>query len=191
MVRSVALVFAVACAVSACDAVVDPPVDSAVPGFTAEVSGGLERSLQGEASTSTLGGTGVSVAVDGRGTVTALLLTAEGSADRFALVGVTDGPLVPGTYAIAGLGSRLGPGDFYGVYSFPLDGGERPTTSVAIGREGTVTITRADDAEIAGSFAFTAGAVTGHNDGDPEVGDLALEGTFTVDVREIERGGGR
>ncbi|MEM1118074.1 MAG: hypothetical protein AAF845_18295 [Bacteroidota bacterium] len=193
MRRTLPVLIALAFVVSACDSAVDAPIpgDDVAPGFTAEVSGDLDRSLTGAATTSTLGGTGISVEVADGGAVTALLLEADDAADRFAFVGVTEGPLAPGTYTLAGIGSRLGAGDFYVGYTFEVEDGDRPATSVAIADEGTVTITRADEDEIAGSFAFTARAVTGYADGAPELGNLTLEGEFVVDVREFDRGGER
>ena len=174
----------VACDASAPDT--GPPV---ADGFLANVSGDLERSVTGPAVTSPLGGTGVTVQTDEDASITGLLLESEDSDDRFVLVGVTAGEtLVPGTYAFVGLGSKLGPGDFYGVYQFPI--GET-TTSVAIAESGSVTVSRADADQIVGTFEFEARAVTGSDADGPTTGEVSVEGAFVVAVREIDGGGER
>ena len=178
-------------AFAACDSS-PAPADASQPGFSAVVSGGLDRSIAGAASTSDLGGVGVSVGIDeADGAITVLRLAADGSEDVFSLIGVTEAALSPGTYTVRGLGNDPESAGFLAVYQYRTDTEERPGRTFAIGDEGTVTIERADDEAIAGSFAFVAQTPRLSRQPDGTVlasrDTIDVEGTFVAEVREIDR----
>lgn len=174
-------------AVAACDT--SAPVETAAPGFEAEVRGAFARSVQGTAVADSLGGVGVmaELGLNGEGrTISAFRLGADDADDTFYLIGTTRGPLVPGTYPVEGVGpdaevTERGRDRFSVLYRY--DGG-RPEGGAAVATSGTLTVTAVADGEVAGSFAFDAQILDRDVKTSPGEADLAVEGAFRAETRQ-------
>ena len=189
------LILSLALTLAACDSGSAPPVLES--GFQATVTGAFERSLAGDAATTDLAGTGVSVPInpDGTDELTVLLFDAAEADDAFVFIGLTETALAPGVYDVNGLESfnadrPAGLADGFTIaYRYPVEGGRFRTEGVSFSEGGTVTIRQATDATIAGDFAFTVTTVV---DGEtPGTAPVSIEGSFVADVRTREGGGSR
>lgn len=159
------------------------------PGYRAEVSGAFARSVQGPAAVDSLSGIGV-VGDLGLGmhgmTITALRLGEEGGDDTFYVIGTTSGPLTPGTYTIRGAApSEMERERTRFAVLYRYDGGRMAGGGVAASTSGMLTVTSVDDGEIAGSFEFGARILDRDVKAAPGEPDLAVEGAFRVETRDL------
>ena len=178
-------------ALAACDSAGPEAPPALDAGFEATVTGALSRSLSGDAATGSLDGTGVRVPInrDGNEELTVLRLADADSDDEFVLVGLTRGALTPGTYDVRALSPDGIQSGFLIAYRYDLGGDGRRTRGLSFGDTGTVTVRQSDDDVIAGAVAFE-GRVISQGGDSPQTAPVSVEGTFTAEVREIDRGGG-